>query len=302
MHITFAGSPKFSKNTLQELLKHGISVDLVLTAKDKPKGRGQKKKPTPLKSFAKKRKIKVVHKLDFNKTDLVLVSAYGKIISKEEINQPKHGFLNVHPSLLPKYRGPTPIQAAILNGDDKTGVTIIKMDEKIDHGPILKQKEATLTGKEYYKDLEKKLSKLGGKLLAETIIDLQKGNLSPRKQKHSKASHTNLLSKKDGKINWKDSAELIERKIRAYNPWPGVFSYSEDGKRIKFFKAKVQKQTDTGPFGDPGKIYLGTNKKIAVQTGEDFLLVEELQLEGEKKVKSEIFLEKHEDIIGTLLN
>ncbi|MGM0438885.1 MAG: methionyl-tRNA formyltransferase [Patescibacteria group bacterium] len=298
MHITFAGTPNFSKKVLEELLK-SIEINAVVTAKDKPRGRGQNKKPSPVKKIAEREGISVFNELEkvIDQTDLVLVAAYGEIIKKDVLEKPKHGFLNVHPSLLPKYRGPTPLQAAILNGDEKTGVTIMLMDEKIDHGPILAQKEIELNGNEYYKTLENKLSTLGGKLLADTVPKWINKNIKPKPQDDSKAKHTKLLNKKDGKINWNNSATKIEREIRAYNPWPGSYS-KVDGKLVKIFKASVQKQTQDGPFGDPGKIYLGTNEKIAVQTGEDFLLIEELQIEGSKKVKSKDFLQGNMDFIG----
>ncbi len=303
MHITYLGTPNFSKKILTEILAEGISVNAVVTSEDKPKQRGQKKKPSPVKELANKKEIAVFHEIDkvINKTDLVLVVAHGEIIKKKHLQKPKYGFLNVHPSLLPRYRGPTPIQAAILNDDEKTGVTIMLMDEKIDHGPILNQKKLKLTGREYYNDLEDKLSMLGGKLLAETIPLWINQKINPKKQEHQKATVTNLLTKKDGKVDWTEEAILIERKIRAYNPWPGVFSFCNN-KRIKFFKAQVQKQTENGPFGPPGKTYLGTNEKIAVQTGKDFLLVEELQIEGRSKVTSEEFLRGNIDFIGNVLN
>ncbi len=302
MHITFAGTPNFSKRVLKELLKE-VDVSAVVTAKDKPRGRGQKKKPTAVKKLAKKENIPVFHDLKevIEKTDLVLVVAYGKIIKEKELKKPQYGFLNVHPSLLPNYRGPTPLQAAILNGDDETGVTIIKMDEKIDHGPILAQKKVKLSGSEYYLDLGKELSTLGGELLSEVVSNWTKGDIKPKPQDHSNATHTNLLDKKDGQIDWTNSATLIERKVRAYNPWPGCYSYLND-KMLKIFKAEVQKQTKDGPFGDPGKIYLGTNEKIAVQTGDDFLLIEKLQLEGFQKTTSKEFLQGNMDIIGDVLD
>jgi methionyl-tRNA formyltransferase len=231
------------------------------------------------------------------KTDLVLVAAYGRIISEKNLKKPKMGFLNVHPSLLPKYRGPSPIQGAILNGEEETGVSIMLMDQKIDHGPILKQKKIKLDQTEYYKDLEEKLACLGGKLLSKTVKEWTTGKIKSQEQNHSQATYTKLFKKSDGKVNWKDSAVQIEREIRAYNPWPG--SYSKlDNKMIKFFKAEVQKQTKNGPFGEPGKIYLGTNEKIAVQTGKDFLLIKELQKEGKKKTNSKNFLQGNIDIIG----
>ena len=302
MHITYLGTPNFSKRVLKSLITEGISVDAVVTARDKPRGRGQKKRPSPVKKWALGKDISVFHQLEevIDKTDLVLVAAYGKIIKKDQLEKPRYGFLNVHPSLLPHYRGPTPIQAAILNGDKETGVTIMLMDEKIDHGPILNREKVELSGDEYYKDLENKLSTLGGKLLAQTIPLWVKEKIKPEPQDHKEATFTDLLTKEDGRVDWTESATLIERKIRAYNPWPGVYSFANE-KRVKIFKAEVQKQTQDGPFGKPGKTYLGTNEKIAVQTGEDFLLINKLQIEGKKKVSAEEFLRGNEDFVGVTL-
>ncbi len=303
MHITFAGTPKFAKNVLKRLLDNGIAIDAVVTAEDRPQGRGQKKKPTPVKKIAKDENIAIFYNLNsiIEKTDLVLVAAYGKIISEEDLQVPKHGFLNVHPSLLPKYRGPSPIQEAILNGDKKTGTTIMVMDEEIDHGPVLIQKEVRLMGDEYYKDLEDKLSKMGGDLLVDIIPKWKSKKNKATPQNHDIAIYTSLLSKKDGLIDWSDSASKIERKIRAYNPWPGCYT-GINNKLMKIFKAEVQKQTEDGPFGKPGKTYLGTNSKIAVQTGEDFLLIEELQIEGGRKTNSKEFLQGNDEIIGQVLS
>lgn len=304
MHITYLGTPNFSKRVLKTLVDKGITVNAVVTAEDKPKGRGMKKKPTPVKEWAVKNSIPVFHDLSatIDETDLVLVAAFGEIINRSDLNKPEYGFLNLHPSLLPKYRGPTPMQETILNDDEETGVTIILMDEKIDHGPILSQEKVDLNGDEYYKDLENELSILGGKLLAKTVNRWIKGDIKPEPQNHERATMTGLLTKEDGRVDWSESAVKIERKIRAYNPWPGVFSKTTNGKLLKFFKANTQKQTSSGPFGDLGKIYLGTNNKIAIQTGKNFLLVNELQLEGEKRMNSKAFLRKHEDIIGEVLN
>ncbi len=303
MHITFAGTPKFSKIVLEKILKSDLSINAVITTKDKPRGRGQEKKPSPVKEIAERENLRIFHQIEdvIDETDLVLVAAYGRIFSKEILENPKYGFLNVHPSLLPKYRGPTPIQAAILNGDKKTGVTIMLMNEEMDGGPILNQREILLTKKEYYKDLEKKLAESGGEILSETVKKWVKEKITPESQNNSEATYTDLLKKEDGRINWEKSAEKIEREVRAYNPWPGCYGKIEK-KLLKVYKASVQKQTEDGPFGPPGKTYLGSNEKIAVQTEKDFLLIEELQIEGGKKMSSKEFLQGNIDLIGNVLH
>jgi len=303
MKITFAGSPKYAAIVLEEILNEKIPVKWVVTNEDKPEGRGQKIKPTPVKKLARKRGLEVCHRLEavIKKTDLVLVAAYGRIFSEDILEMPKYGFLNLHPSLLPKYRGPTPIQAAILNNDKSTGVTVIRMNSEIDSGPIISQKKINLSGNEYYPDLEKKLAREGGRLLADTTKKWTADQIEAEPQNDSEATYTRLLKKEDGRIDWSNPAEKIEREVRAYYPWPGCYTELDD-KILKIHKASVQKQTEAGPFGVPGKTYLGTNEKIAVQTGKDFLLIEELQFEGGKKISSASFLQGNTDLIGEILN
>lgn len=186
---------------------------------------------------------------DFKKTkelkpDLVIVASYGKIIPKEILEIPKYGCLNVHPSLLPKHRGPSPIQSAILNGDKETGVTIILMDEKIDHGKIISNSKFLISKKFTYPELSQKLAELGTKLLMETIPKWIRGKIEPQAQNELKASYTKILKKEDGKIDWKKPAEEIERQIRAFHPWPGVFTFiKHKGKnlRVKILEADISK-------------------------------------------------------------
>lgn len=186
---------------------------------------------------------------DFKKTeelkpDLVIVASYGKIIPKKILEIPKYGCLNIHPSLLPKYRGPSPIQTTILNGDKKTGVTIILMDEKIDHGPILSQQEQKIPSlKITYPELSQELAKLGAKLLIQTIPKWIKGEIKPKPQDESKATHTKILKREDGKIDWSKPDREIERQIRAFNPWPGSFTFIKHKNktlRIKVLEANLK--------------------------------------------------------------
>jgi len=174
--------------------------------------------------------------------DLIVVAFYGKILSKKELEIPTYGALNVHPSLLPKYRGPTPIPTTILNGDTETGVTIIQMDEEVDHGPIVVSKKFEIGNKEFTTpELRKVLWELGGDPLVEVIPKWVAGEIIPQEQEHDKATYTEKLTREDGKIDWSKPTVYIERQVRAFYPWPGAFTFWKD-KRVKILKAHVAEE------------------------------------------------------------
>jgi len=305
---------------------------LVVTAQDKPVGRKQIITPPPVKVIAQKYNIPIFQPSNLNnssyvyllrqkKPDLIVVAAYGQILPKEILDIPKYGCLNVHPSLLPKYRGASPVQYAILNGDKKTGVTIMLMDEKMDHGPIMASSKFQIpNSKITYGELLKELANLGAKLLIETIPKWtppthHPPEIKPIPQDESKATYTKILSKEDGKINWKKSAEYIERQIRAFDFWPESFTFwQKTGRhppatqllRIKILKARVLKSTG-GVTYPIGKTLVAPQNELCIQTGRHppaapgFLIVEKLQLEGKKEMASEEFLRGHPDFIGTIL-
>jgi len=353
--IIFIGTSEFGAIILDKLAKNDFKPILVITTPDKPVGRKQVLTPSPVKVMAQKRKIPVEQpdkirnlKLEIRnlKPDLGIVAAYGNLIPKDILDIPKYGFINVHPSLLPKYRGPSPIQTAILNGDKETGVSIILMDEKMDHGPILAQRELkfsifplgsrwdptgsqrdnfstriplgsygipegqfsnksqTSNSKITYKELHNKLAKLGTELLIKTIPKWIKGEIKPIPQDESKATYTKILKKEDGRLDWRKTAEEIERQIRAFDPWPGSFTFWPVLKdtliRVKILKAGVFKYPN-GKKYPIGKVLVVPQNEIAVQCGKDFLVAEKLQLEGGKIMGSEEFLRGHPDFIGTIL-
>jgi methionyl-tRNA formyltransferase len=328
MKIIFIGTPEFGAIILEGLIKANFEPVLVITTPDKPVGRKQIITPPPVKLLAEKYEIPILqpeklqvisYKLQEIKPDLIIVAAYGQIIPRDILDIPKYGCLNIHPSLLPKHRGASPIQYAILNGDKKTGVTIMLMDEKMDHGPILAKREweipnpksqitnksQILNSKITYEELHNKLADLGAKLLIETIPKWINKEIKPTSQDDSRATYTKIIKKEDGKIDWKKPAEEIERKIRAFDPWPGAFTrFKIKDLRFttfKILKADVLEQTKNGPFGEPGKTFLAPDDKIAVQTGKDFLIIEKLQQEGKKPMTSEEFLRGHLDFIGKIL-
>jgi len=318
--IIFIGTPDFSAIILETLCENEFNPILVVTAPDKPVGRGQILTPPPVKITAQKYKIPVLQpekiancKLQIAnlKPDLIVVAAYGQILPKEILEIPKFGCLNVHPSLLPKYRGASPIHATILNEDKKTGVTIILMDEKMDHGPILFQRATMIEEAETAKGLHDKLANLGARLLLETIPKWQRGLIKPYPQDEKKVTFSKILTKEDGRINWKKTAEELEREIRAFSDWPGSFTFWKQGGikmvRMKILKARVLKST--GGISYPiGKTLVVPQNELGVQCGEgllskkrDFLIIERLQMEGGKKMGSEEFLRGHTDFIGTIL-
>jgi len=241
--IIFIGTPEFGAIILEELAKNNYKPVLVITNPDKPVGRKQVLRPPPVKLVAQKYKIPIeqperIKNLELRiknlKSDLVICAAYGQIISGEILKIPRYGSLNIHPSLLPKYRGPSPVQTTILNGDKETGVTIMLMDEKMDHGKIISNFQFPISNKITYQELHEKLALSGAKLLLETIPKWIDGKIKSQTQDEKKATYTKIIKKEDGKIDWKKPAQEIERQIRALNPWPGTFTFiKKRGKKIR---------------------------------------------------------------------
>jgi methionyl-tRNA formyltransferase len=313
--IIFIGTPEFGAIILEKLIGGGYAPSLVITETDKPAGRKKVITPPPVKIAAQKFGISIAQpdriknyksEIENLKPDLMVVAAYGQIIPKEILEIPQYGCLNVHPSLLPKYRGPAPVQSALLSGDSETGVSIMLLDEKMDHGPIIKISNFKIQNpKVSYRELHNQLAILGAKSLIEIIPQWLNKKIKPMPQDDSKATYSRILKREDGKINWTKSAQEIERQIRAFDPWPGSFAECGENKfkikMIKIWRASIQEQTGVGPFGEPGKTYMATNEKIAVQTGKDFLIIEELQPESGKKMLAKDFLAGRSDFIGTML-
>lgn len=270
MKIIFIGTPEFGAIILEKLCKANLRPVLVVTAPDKPVGRKQILTPSSVKIIAQRYKIKVGQAMsNFReiKPELVLVAAFGQILPKEILEIPKYGCLNVHPSLLPKYRGAAPVQFAILNGEKETGVTIFLMDEQIDHGPILAQRKTVIGPNETMGQLQSRLAVLGAELLIDAIPDWIRGKIRLRRQDERRATYTKILKKEDGKIDWRESAKIIERQIRAFYPWPGSYTIYK-GKILKILKAEVSKGN---------------------------LVIKEAQLEGKKPMAFGDFLRGHPD-------
>ncbi|MCI0532721.1 methionyl-tRNA formyltransferase [bacterium] len=257
----FFGTDDFAVGVLEELKKAGLSPSLIVTSPDKRAGRGMKITPPPVKRWGESSGISVIqpekldeesvtnYRLKTKNYKLFIVASYGKIIPKNILEIPEHGALNVHPSLLPQYRGSSPIESAILGGDTETGVSIMLMDEKIDHGPILAQEHILLgNGNDTPpgSELRKKLASTGGRLLAETIPEWIAGKIEAKDQNHAHAAFTRRITKEDALINLSDDAEMNLRKIRAYDVWPGAYFFVEkNGKkmRVKITEAHLDKNT-----------------------------------------------------------
>ncbi|MDP9249706.1 MAG: methionyl-tRNA formyltransferase [bacterium] len=237
LNFAFLGGEPLAVPTLQKLYEDGLVPALIVSNPDKPQGRNLQISSPPTALWAKQQGVpliqpeKLTRKEIGNNFDFFVVVSYGKIIPKEILDLPKLGTINIHPSLLPRYRGPSPIVSAILNGDTETGVTVMKIDEEMDHGPILAQEKINLSGNESVRDLEKSLAELGGKLLVKVIPEFLAGKIKIAEQDHSHATYVKKIVKADGEINLEDNPEKNWRKFRAYVHWPRTFFF-QNGKRI----------------------------------------------------------------------
>jgi len=312
MKLIFFASSQFAVPILEALNESDFAPAFVITEPDALAGRHQKPKATPIKEACEKLAIpfitpeKLKHEefikwLKEQNADLAIVCAYGKILPKEILAIPKFKFINVHPSLLPKYRGPSPIQTVILDGETETGVTILVVDELVDHGGIIAKSEIRISKSETYKSLTDILSKLGAELLIETIPNFISGKWKPEEQDHNQATFTKLIKKEDGHIDWSKSAQEIERMSRAYDPWPGVFAYWQKKLRIKFLKVSVLNPQVKCAENEIGKTFLTAENKLAVNCGTGIIEIEQLQLEGAKPMSAQTFLNGHKDFINSKL-
>lgn len=290
------GTPEFACKALRVLIENNYNISAVFSQPDKPVGRKQILTPPPVKELALKKGLKVIQpeslkdtktleKIKEIKPDLIIVVAYGQFIPKTVLDIPKFGCINIHASLLPRWRGASPIAQAILAGDQKTGITIMKLDAKMDHGPIISQKEIKISHNDTLQSLSKKLSKIGAELLIKVLSDYLEGKVEPKAQNDSKATYAPLIKKEYGKIDWSKSADEIERKIKAFNPWPTAWTML-DSKRLKIIKASVLNKDIKNT--DPGRISISDNK-IIVNCGQGQLVLDEVQLEGKKQMSSEEF-------------
>ena len=297
MKVIFMGTPDFSVGTLEELIRAGHEVVLAVTQPDKPKGRGKEMQFTPVKEVALKHGIPVfqpkkirdaesIEELRKYPADVMVVIAFGQIVPKEVLEMTPYGCINVHASLLPKYRGAAPIQWSIIDGESVTGVTTMQMDEGLDTGDMLLKTELPISPKETGGSLHDKLAEAGAKLCVETLKALEEKTVVAEKQGETTTAYARMLDKKLGNIDWNNGAEEIERLIRGLNPWPSAYTMWED-KVMKIWEAEVVEGEEKSETGTIVKV---EKDGFFVQTGKGLLKITQLQIPGKKRMDAGAFL------------
>lgn len=323
MKLIFMGTPDFAVPVLEKLVEEGHDIGYVVTQPDRAGNRG-KVTFSPVKKAAVDCSIPVLQPENINRAseekekmkefdaDAIIVVAYGQILKRDILDMPKVGCFNVHGSLLPKLRGAAPIQQAILQGDKRTGVTIMKMEEGLDSGDMISKAETEIRDKNF-KDIHDELSLMGAELMAETLTLIENGQAKYKKQDESIATYAPRIEKKDGAVDFTKSAFHIQQKIRAFDPWPGAFC-RYNGANMKLWKAvalrdNVGDNQDAGVKPEkrtlkeavPGAVLSADSTGIIVKCGEGYLNIEELQLPGKKRVRAADFIRGHKIEIGKVL-
>ena len=322
LRIIYMGTPHFAVPALKALLKgaapgvvlaEGYEIVAVITRPDKPVGRGQDIVYSPVKQAALTQNIPVwqpgslkraenIAALQDLQADLFIVAAFGQILPQAVLDLPRYGTLNIHASLLPKYRGVSPISEAILQGDDESGVTIMLLDAGVDTGPLLLKKSIPLAEDETTGSLTDKLAELGAQALLAILPSWIAGDITPEPQDGLKASHTHMLHKEDGTITWEQPAAVLARKVHAYTPWPGAYTHWR-GKLLKIVSAQA-KAVEPGKAVQPGTVTQSEEAGhhiLTVVTGQGLLVVKQLQLAGKRAMSAEEFLRGYPQIAGEVL-
>lgn len=311
------GTPDLAAVTLESLMQDGREVSLVVTQPDRPKGRGKSIAKSAVKECAEKWNLPVfqpekirtpeaVERLREENADLIVVAAFGQILPEEILNMPRYGCVNVHASLLPAYRGAAPIQWAVINGEEKSGITIMQMDKGLDTGDILLQEETPIAEKETGESLYDRLAQMGGQLILRAIDRIEEGSLTPVKQDADKSSYASMLDRKMGEIDWSKSAVEIERLVRGLNSWPSAYTYLNE-KMLKVWMSDVVKEEAAEVLkggietSAPGTVIASDKKHIYVQTGEGILSLDEVQPAGKKRMPVQAFLLGYKIEPGTKL-
>lgn len=308
MRIVFMGTPEFSVPALTALYSAGHQLVGVVTQPDKPKGRGNEVHMPPVKEKAMELGITVyqpkrareeafMKELRALRPDAIVVAAFGQLLPKAILDLPKYGCINIHASLLPKYRGASPIQYAVINGEKESGITTMMMAETIDTGEILDQEPVAMAEKETGGSLHDKLSVIGGGLIVKTLFKLKEGTAVKIPQKEDEASYVGLIKKSMGDIDWSGDAVSIERLIRGLNPWPSAYT-SLNGQTVKLWAAEAVKDEFSGR---PGQIVRAFKDEFFIKTGDGTLAVKELQLQGKKRMETDAFLRGYPIEEGTIL-
>ncbi len=309
MKVIFMGTPDFAVGTLEALIGAGHEITLVVSQPDKPKGRGHELIPTPVKAVAlahglpvyqpaKLRGEQAEEKLRSAEADVIVVAAFGQLIPKSILEMKQYGCVNVHGSLLPKYRGAAPIQWAVIDGEAESGITIMQMDEGLDTGDMLLKAAVPLESKETGGSLFKKLSALGASLCVEALAKLEEGSLTPQKQGDSPTAYAKQLTKEMGELDWTRPAAELERLIRGFNPWPSAYTRLT-GKLLKIWDGDVCEEEQTQ--GACGEIVRVSKDAVYVACGQGVLKINELQLQGKKRMDTAAFLRGYEIKEGMFL-
>lgn len=306
MRILFMGTPEFAEVSLKALVEDNRDVVCVITQPDKPKGRGYEMAMPEVKVYAMEKNIPVYQPdtlkdnailplLQKYQPDVIVVVAYGKILPEYVLNFPKYGCINIHGSLLPKYRGAAPIQRAVINGEEVSGVTSMYMEKGLDTGDMLIKRELPIGMETTAGEYHDALALLGGKVLLETLDVLSEGNISPKKQDDALSTYASQLSKAEGEIDWNNTSVEIYNKVRGLNPWPKAFSFIEGKRFVVDFVYKSEQ------CGKPGEVLAADKDGILVACGEGSVLIKEIKIEGKKKMSVEDYLRGHKIEKGTLL-
>jgi len=309
MRVVFMGTPQVAVPILESLIHSPYDVVAVYTQPDKPAGRRQWLTPPPVKELAVKHKIPVIQPKTLKSTEvvgglanfkpeLIVVAAFGRILPQEVLSLPKFGCLNVHPSLLPQQRGPSPVTNVLLCGELLTGVTIMLMNEGLDSGPILAQEKVGISSMDTTGSLTSKLAHAGAELLMKTLPKWIGGELEPRPQDESQATYSRLITGKDGEIDWHLSAVELWQRVRAFNPWPSCYTWWQ-GKRLKIHRATLLGESPKGKIGQV--VALRESPKVGVVTGEGILGLCQVQLESKREMPVADFLRGQRNFIGSIL-
>ncbi|HET6369959.1 MAG TPA: methionyl-tRNA formyltransferase [Nitrospiria bacterium] len=314
MRLLFMGTPDFALPSLRVLIARGDEIVGVVSQPDRPKGRGETLTPPPVKETAQTHGLPIyqpekVRSPEFIKLvetlhpDMIVVVAFGQILPAALLRIPPRGPVNVHASLLPRYRGAAPVAWAILNGERETGVTTMLMDEGMDSGPILLQRKTEILPGETSESLGKRLSCLGAELLLETLDRMEEGSIQPIPQDPLLATYAPLLKKEDGLIDWSKGAAEIERRIRAMNPWPGAYTFYKEGRwRLWSVEALEQGPEGDGKIRRPGEVILADDSALEVAAGNGYLKIQTLQPENRRRMTYKEFLAGHRVEVGSVLS
>lgn len=312
MKIIYMGTPDFAVAPLEAILKAGHEVTAVVTQPDRQKGRGREVQYSPVKECALSYGIPVLQPLKIKEEDAVeelrkypadifVVAAFGQLLSEEILNMPRFGCINIHASLLPAYRGAAPIQWCVINGEEKTGVTIMQMAKGMDTGDILLQKEVVLDEKETGGSLFDRLMETGAELIVEVLPKIEAGELTPVVQKEELATYAGKITKDMGNIDFAKSAVTIERLIRGLNPWPSAFTHYK-GKILKIWEADVVSECANAENPVPGTVIAMDKESFTLATGEGALRIRSLQPEGKKRMSCAEFMRGYEVKVGEALH